>query len=56
MDYGFGCCADEVLYYLKSSNFANEYYDMDNITRLKFLNELLQTLGDYGSYDLQEEN
>lgn len=51
----FGFYADEVIYYLKASNFANEYYSMSNSKRLKFLNEILQTLGYYGGYDLQEE-
>ena len=51
----FGYYADEVIYYLKSSGFANEYYDMNNTQRLKFLNKILQLLGDYGFYDLSEE-
>ena len=50
----FGYYADEVIYYLKCSNFANEYYDMSNIQRLRFLNEILKILGYYGEYDLQE--
>lgn len=50
----FGFYADEVIYYLKNSNFANEYYDMNNTQRLKFLNKVLQILGDYGSYDVSE--
>lgn len=55
MDYGFGIVADEVLYYLGCSDFANEYYGMDNTQRLRFLNEILKQLGYYGSYDLSEE-
>lgn len=55
MDNEFGFCADEVIYYLKNSNFANEYYNMNNTQRLKFLNEVLQILGYYGSYELSEE-
>ena len=51
----FGFYADEVIYYLKHSNFANEYYSMNNTQRLKFLNKVLQILGDYGSYDVSEE-
>lgn len=50
----FGFYADEIIYYLNASNFANEYYDMSNIQRLKFLNKILQILGDYGTYDLSE--
>ena len=52
MDNEFGYYADEILYCLKDVNFANEYYDMNNTQRLKFLNEVLQTLGYYGSYDI----
>lgn len=55
MDNEFGFYADDVIYYLKSVNFANEYYNMNNTQRLKFLNEVLQILGDYGSYDVSEE-
>lgn len=55
MDNEFGRYADEIIYYLKSSNFANEYYGMNNTQRLNFLNEILQTLGYYGSYDISEE-
>jgi hypothetical protein len=51
----FGFYADEVIYYLKASNFANEYYYMSNSQRLRFLNEILQILGYYGEYDLQED-
>lgn len=50
----FGYYADEVIYYLKCSDFANEYYSMSNTQRLRFLNKILQLLGDYGSYDLSE--
>ena len=55
MDNEYGYYADEVIYYLKDSNFANEYYSMNNTQRLKFLNKILQLLGYYGSYDLSEE-
>lgn len=51
----FGFYADEIFYYLRSSNFANEYYSMSNVKRLRFLNEILQILGYYGEYDLQDE-
>lgn len=51
----FGIYADEVIYALKATGFANEYYGMNNTQRLKFLNEILQTLGYYGSYDISEE-
>lgn len=54
MDNEFGYYADEIIYYLKDSYFANEYYDMSNTQRLKFLNEVLKILGDYGSYELSE--
>lgn len=54
MNNEFGYYADEIIYYLKDVNFANEYYDMNNTQRLKFLNEVLQTLGYYGSYDISE--
>lgn len=51
----FGYYADEVIYYLNASDFANEYYGMSNVQRLRFLNKILQILGYYGGYDLQEE-
>ena len=54
MDNEFGFCADAIIYDLKSSSFANEYYGMNNTQRLKFLNEILQILGYYGSYDVSE--
>lgn len=54
MDNEFGRYADEILYCLKDVGFANEYYEMNNTQRLKFLNEILQTLGYYGSYDILE--
>jgi hypothetical protein len=31
----------------QSSNFSNEYYDMANAQRLKFLNRVLEILGYY---------
>lgn len=55
MDNEFGYYADEVVYYLRSSSFAIEYYNMNNTQRLKFLNEILQIFGEYGSYDLSEK-
>lgn len=54
VDNEFGRYADEILYCLKDVGFANEYYEMNNTQRLKFLNEILQTLGYYGSYDISE--
>ena len=41
MDAEFGIYADEILYQLRSTNFSNEYWDMNNTERLKFLNEIL---------------
>lgn len=54
MDNEFGYYADEIIYYLQDSNFANEYCDMSNTQRLKFLNKILQVLGNYGSYEVLE--
>lgn len=54
MNNEFGFYADEIICDLKNSNFANEYYDTNNIQRLKFLNRVLQILGDYGYYELSE--
>ena len=54
MNNGFGYYADEIIYYLQDSNFANEYYDMNNTQRLKFLNKILQVLSYYGSYEVLE--
>lgn len=54
MNNEFGFYADEIICDLKNSNFANEYYDMNNTQRLKFLNRVLQILGDYESYELSE--
>lgn len=54
MNNEFGFYADEIICDLKNSNFANEYYDMNNTQRLKFLNRVLQILGDYRSYELSE--
>ena len=55
MDNEFGFYTDDIIYYLKDTNFANEYYDMNNTQRLKFLNEILQILGYYGTYEVMEE-
>lgn len=54
MDNEFGFYADDIIYSLEHSSFANEYYDMNNTQRLKFLNKILQILGEYGSYELSE--
>lgn len=51
----FGFYADDIIYYLRETNFANEYCDMNNTQRLKFLNEILQILGYYGSYEISED-
>ena len=40
MDAEFGIYADEILYQLRSTNFSNEYWDMNNTERLKLLNEI----------------
>ena len=53
MDNEFGFYADEIIYDLQSSNFSNEYYDMANIQRLKFLNRVLEILGYYAGYDVE---
>ena len=54
MDNEFGYYADEIIDCLEGSNFANEYYNMNNTQRLKFLNKILQVLGEYGSYEVSE--
>lgn len=54
MDNEFGFYADEIIYDLQHSSFANEYYSMSNVQRLKFLNKVLEILGYYGSYDLSD--
>ena len=51
----FGIYSDDVLYYLRETGFANEYFNMNNTQKLKFLNEILQLLGYYGSYEISEE-
>lgn len=51
MDNEFGRYADAIIYDLQSSNFSNEYYDMTNTQRLKFLNRVLEILG----YDVEED-
>lgn len=55
MNNEFGYYADEIIYDLQSSNFSNEYYDMTNIQRLKFLNRVLEILGYYAGYDMSED-
>ena len=54
MDNEFGYYADNVIDDLTCSSFANEYYDMTNVQKLKFLNKILQILGYYGTYDLSD--
>ena len=48
--------ADEILYQLRSTNFSNEYWDMNNTERLKLLNEILKILGYYAEYDINGED
>jgi hypothetical protein len=55
MSSEFGFYADDIIYSLESTSFANEYYGMNNTQRLKFLNKILQILGDYASYEISEE-
>lgn len=55
MNNEFGRYADAIIYDLQSSNFSNEYYDMTNIQRLKFLNRVLEILGYYVGYDMSED-
>lgn len=55
MDNEFGRYADEIIYDLQSSNFSNEYYDMTNTQRLKFLNRVLEIFGYYAGYDVGED-
>ena len=56
MDAEFGFYADEILDYLRDTNFRNEYYNMSNTQRLKILNEILKILGYYAEYDINEED
>ena len=56
MDAEFGFYADEILDYLRNTNFSNEYYGMNNTERLKLLNEILKILGYYAEYDINEED
>lgn len=56
MDTGFGNYAEDILYSLDSSGFANEYSNMNNTQRLKFLNRILKLLGYYADYDINEED
>ena len=55
MDTEFGI-TNEILDCLKCTGCANEYYYMSNTQRLKFLNEILKTLGEYAEYDINEED
>lgn len=55
MDNEFGRYADAIIDDLQSSNFSNEYYDMANIQRLKFLNRVLGILGYYAGCDVEED-
>lgn len=54
-EFEFGAYSDDVLYSLRETGFANEYFNMNNTQRLKFLNEILQILGYYGAYEINEE-
>lgn len=51
----FGIYSDDILYYLRETSSANEYFNMNNTQKLKFLNKILQLLGYYGSYEISEE-
>lgn len=53
-EYGF--YADEVIDALQSNFLRNEYYDMTNTQRLKFLNKLIELIAQYADYDVHEEN
>lgn len=53
-EYGF--YANEAIDALQSGFLRNEYYDMTNIQRLKFLNELIGLIASYADYDVHEEN
>jgi hypothetical protein len=55
MDNEFGRYTDAIIYDLQSSDFSNEYYDMTSIQRLKFLNRVLEILGYYAGYDVEED-
>lgn len=55
MDNEFGRYANAIIYDLQSSDFSNEYYDMTNTQRLKFLNRVLEILGYYAGYDVKED-
>ena len=54
MNNELGFYADEIIYYLKSTTFANEYYDMNSTQRLKFLNEILQLDSDLAELEAKE--
>ena len=47
MDTEFGCYVDEVIQNLNSVDFRNEYFDMSNTERLKFLNLIMKLLSDF---------
>lgn len=51
MDTEFGCYADEVIQNLNSTDFRNEYFDMSNTERLKFLNLIMKLLSDFDARD-----
>ncbi len=53
-EYGF--YANEAIDALRSGFLRDEYGNMTNIQRLKFLNELIELIAYYADYDVQEEN
>lgn len=53
-EYGF--YANEAIDALQSGLLRNEYYDMTNTQRLKFLNKLIELIAQHADYDVQEEN
>lgn len=55
MDNEFGRYANAIIYDLQSSDFSNEYYDMTNTQRLKFLSRVFEILGYYAGYDVEED-
>lgn len=56
MDNEFGLYADDILYDLRSTDFSNEYFNMNSIQRLKFLNEIIKVLSYYADYEVNEED
>lgn len=53
-EYGF--YANEAIDALRSGFLRDEYGNMTNTQRLKFLNKLIELIAYYADYDVQEEN